>query len=158
MSALDFINAIDEWLADYFLGFVLAVKHLWRGDIQLQRLATPVDYPAPGVRLLHVQDWSEAHPDHVSAAVLVKQLQFLLEQAPMIEAPTTLHRLQEMRYNNFAYIHPFTLAKASNGKAEPKGHICVFTPSPTKWVVTSIMPKDRVIFTPNPIPGIEKLL
>lgn len=81
-----------------------------------------------------------------------EQLKFLLGCAPMIDAvdPTLLNR----GATAFAYIHPETFAKLTRGRVATDD--LRFPPSPTRWICTSLMPKDRVIFTPNPLPGTEK--
>lgn len=93
-------------------------------------------------------------------AATVAQLKFLLSQAPMIDAPTSRDRFATSR-TPFAYIHPKTLAKNSPDAAcnITHGRLVIRVPgSPTNYVVTSLMPENRIIYTPNPIPGIEKLL
>lgn len=88
-----------------------------------------------------------------------QQLKFLLSQAPMIDM-ITKDRFAAVR-TPFAYVHPKTLSKASGDAACGLSHgrqYVMFPRSPTKWVVLTSMPEDRVIFTPNPIPGLEKIL
>jgi hypothetical protein len=84
------------------------------------------------------------------------QLRFLLDQAPMMDM-ITKHRFQAC-ITKFAYVHPDTLAKASADAARILSHgakTVKFPKSPTLWVVTPLMPKDRVIFTPNLLPGFD---
>jgi hypothetical protein len=87
------------------------------------------------------------------------QLKFLLSQAPMIDAPTD--RFNASRAGSrFAYIHPKTLAKVAGGQCtilHSKPYV-LLSPSPSRWVSTSLMPEGRVIYTPNPLPGLTKLL
>ena len=112
-----------------------------------------------------VQDWSKSHPDHVASDVMVKQLRFLLSQAPMLDAPENLSRAAHS-VTKFAYIHPKTFGKLTGSpsgaalqydKVTSRPYFFV-RPSPTKWVVTTLMPEKVVIYTPNPMPGIENLL
>jgi hypothetical protein len=87
------------------------------------------------------------------------QIMFLLNQAPMMDM-IPVDRAA-VACAPFAYVHPKTLAKASGNAACTLNHgrqYFVFLGSPTKWIVTSWMPEGRVIFTPNPMPGIEKIL
>jgi len=87
------------------------------------------------------------------------QLKFLLSQALMIDAPTDRFNAS-LATTRFAYIHPKTLAKASGGDCIIKHTTpyVLLSPSPTRWVSTSLMPEGRVIYTPNPLPGLLKLL
>lgn len=90
----------------------------------------------------------------------IKQLKFLLSQSPMIDFQPAPERFMASR-SPYAYIHPITLAQASSTAACAVGHgrgYLQFPGSPTKWVFLSLMPRDRVIYSPNPIPGIEKIL
>lgn len=79
-------------------------------------------------------------------------LKFLLGNAPMIDAidPTLLTR----GATAFAYINPKTFAKLSRGKIATGDYR--FPPPPTRWLCTSLMPEDRVIFSPTALPGTEK--
>jgi hypothetical protein len=106
-----------------------------------------------------VEDWSGAKSDHVTSTVLIKQLSFLLEQAPMMDVAqfSDFTRLQDSRAP-YAYIHPSTFAQITNGRVPVKGAVTVIPRSPTRWVVTSLMPVGRVIFTPNAMPFIEKIV
>lgn len=87
------------------------------------------------------------------------QLKFLLSQAPMIDAPTDRFSAGRV-VTQFAYIHPKTLAKISGGQCTVlhSNPYVLLPPSRTRWVSTSLMPEDRVIYTPNPLPGLTKLL
>jgi hypothetical protein len=89
----------------------------------------------------------------------IAQLKFLLASAPMIDAPSDLIRLQCLRVP-FAYVHPKTMAgmlPKMYSTRSPRGFM-IFPGSPTKWVLVSLMPEGRVIFSPLPIPGLEKIL
>jgi hypothetical protein len=92
----------------------------------------------------------------------ISQLKFLLASAPMIDVPTgydTAQRLQKL-VSPFAYIHPKTMATmlVDARSTRPIRSFMVFTGSPTKWVLLSTMPVGRVIFSPLPVPGLEKIL
>jgi len=97
--------------------------------------------------------------DLVFAHVEINQLKFLLASAPMTDAPTDRERLTATR-SSFAYINPKTMADLLTKlflRREPR-EFMVFPGSPTKWVLLSTMPEGRVIYSPLPIPGIEKIL
>lgn len=105
--------------------------------------------PQPRVR---VQPYSF---DNSTIAVL----QFLLSQAPMIDAPRDKWNAARAT-TRFAYIHPKTLAAIASGECtirHGKPYV-VLSPSQTRWVSTSLIPEGRVIYSPNPVPGLEKLL
>jgi len=100
-----------------------------------------------------------------AANVMVKQLRFLLSQAPMLDAPENLSRAAHS-VTKFAYIHPKTFGKLTGSpsgaalqydKVTSRPYFFV-RPSSTKWVITTLMPEKVVIYTPNPMPGIENLL
>ena len=87
------------------------------------------------------------------------RLAFLLEQAPMQNAPEDRRRAA-CAVTRFAYIHPETYYKftgwspSSKDRKVPIG-FRFFPPSPTTWVLTFLMPQGRVIYSPNPMPGLE---
>jgi hypothetical protein len=89
----------------------------------------------------------------------IAQLKFLLACAPMIEIPADDFSTKEfpMRVTTpFAYIHPKTMARMT---FQPVLRHCIMFPrTQTKWVLTSLMPEGRVICSPLPIPGLEKIL
>lgn len=94
------------------------------------------------------------------ANVEISQLKFLLASAPMIDmfSPSdsdSKRRLSKL-VSPFAYIHPKTLAPFTWGM--PPKRVYVFPGSKTVWIPMSTMPEGRVIFSPIPVPGIEKLL
>jgi len=99
------------------------------------------------------------HPVASAHESTIKQLKFLLASAPMIDVPADPRAAREWTKRvstPFAYIHPKTMAKIT---FEPvKGSFMIFPGSPTKWVLTSLMPERRVIFSPLAIPGLEKIL
>jgi hypothetical protein len=89
----------------------------------------------------------------------ITQLRFLLNSAPMMDAPTERERILASR-SPFAYVHPKTFASMLQ-KARisgPARSFNIFPGSPTKWVLTSCMPEGRVIYSPLAIPGLEKIL
>jgi hypothetical protein len=101
--------------------------------------------------------WISTDP---AMAAEIRQLKFLLASAPMIDVPpNTLEArtfTQRVVSTPFAYIHPKTMAKLT---FEPlRRSFIVFPGSKTKWVLTSLMPEGRVLFSPVPMPGIEKIL
>lgn len=88
-----------------------------------------------------------------------KQLRFLLSQAPMQDAPKDLFTAGRA-VTKYAYVNPKTFAKFTSGAYTPKSNAPYIQvrPSPTKWVISSLMPENQVIYTPNPLPGVERLL
>lgn len=89
----------------------------------------------------------------------IAQLLFLLASAPMIDMfPANAEGQLRLRtiQSPFAYIHPKTLAPFTWGM--PPTRVYRFPGSKTVWVPMSTMPEDRVIFSPLPVPGIEKVL
>ena len=111
--------------------------------------------PQPSI----LRDWSGSSPAHVSSKVVENQLRFLLSQAPMIDAPADLFNAGRA-VTKFAYVHPKTFAAFTKGAYAPKSSApyVQISPSRTKWVITTLMPEKVVIYTSNPLPGIEKLL
>lgn len=99
---------------------------------------------------------AEAHAE-------IKQLKFLLASASMMDAPQTWDAASWFRrvITPFGYIHPKTMAHYhTNSTMLPSmiGGLTVFSGSPTKWILTSLMPEDRVILSTQPVPGLEKIL
>ena len=85
----------------------------------------------------------------------IKQMEFLLSQAPMLNAPvdraSCAHSLVK-----YAYIHPETFYAATGFQfLNTKRPGIRVLPSPTEWLGTELMPKGQVIFTPNLMPGLE---
>jgi hypothetical protein len=105
-----------------------------------------------------VEDWSGSKPGHVTSTVIIEQLRFLLEQAPMLDTAqfTDFTRMQASRAA-YAYLHPITFASISNGRVPVTSGFTLIPHSPTHWVVTTLMPVGRVIFTPNAMPFIGKV-
>lgn len=90
----------------------------------------------------------------------IAHLTFLLASAPMIDMFKAKDYDAKTRMANiqipFAYIHPKTLAPFTIGMPPKRAY--TFPGSRTVWVPMSTMPEDRVIFSPLPVPGIEKIL
>jgi hypothetical protein len=87
----------------------------------------------------------------------IAQLKFLLASAPMIDAPKDRFALMSVT-SPFAYIHPKTLSKVLPSHLQVTRSFFVFPGSHTKWVLMSTMPEGRVIYSPLPVPGIERIL
>ena len=127
----------------------------------------PVYYTAHPDGLYRVADpqphsgigWGCANAEHITAKVAADQLRFLQSQAPMIDAPADLFNAGRA-VTKFAYVHPKTFAAFTKGAYAPKSSApyVQISPSRTKWVMTTLMPEKVVIYTSNPLPGIEKLL
>ena len=125
------------------------------------------DFEAPGALapvyfVRHLDDtYSIALPqptmnpreDSLAKAEIV-QLKFLLSQCPMITAPAKRSAAASVR-SPYAYIHPKTFAKYSTDSVSFYGRVLG---SPTKWVMTTAIPEGCVIYSPNTMPGIKKLL
>jgi hypothetical protein len=90
----------------------------------------------------------------------IRQLKFLLASAPMIDAPHPLNARAVFTNHRvpFAYIHPKTMAQYNDVMGRRIHGMTIFPGSPTKWVLLSTMPEGRVIYSPLPIPGLEKIL
>jgi hypothetical protein len=81
---------------------------------------------------------------------MVAGLRFLLEQAPMLNAPTDLMGAAHA-VTPFAYIHPDTFGMMLRMHVVDKPSYRI-APSPTAWIMTTLMPRGRVIYTPNKMP------
>jgi hypothetical protein len=93
----------------------------------------------------------------VAENVIITQLKFLLEQAPMLDAaPIDFMRLSDMRAP-YAYAHPITFAQMSQGRVPVTKGFTVVPRSPTRWVVTTLMPVGRILLTPNAMPFTGKI-
>lgn len=94
------------------------------------------------------------------ANVTITQLKFLLAQAPMIDAPLPSDPMHATRLRQatapFAYINPKTMSGLTWGI--PPNRIYVFPGSSTKYVLTSLMPEGRILYSPLQIPGLERTL
>ena len=79
------------------------------------------------------------------------QSQFLLESAPMIQAP---ERSEALRFSApsspYGFINSRTLVAFSG--FIPEGKYWTFPGSPTKWLSTPLMPEGRILMTRLPIP------
>lgn len=96
----------------------------------------------------------------ISSTVQIDQLQFLLAQAPMLDAPlpggpNARNRLAASS-TAFASIHPKTLAPFVIDR--PPNNVYRFSGSFTVYVLSSLMPEGRVLYSPLQIPGLEKTL
>lgn len=85
------------------------------------------------------------------------QLVFLLSQAPIRTAPADLreaaHSVTKYAYiNRKTFRHATREVFASERWTEPYYTIA---PSPTKWVMTDLMPVGTVIYSPNAMPALE---
>ena len=90
----------------------------------------------------------------------VEQLMFLLDQAPMLDAPENLERAAHA-FTKFAYVHPrtweqFTCTKIPPAQPGQKNVPGWIHPSPTKWIFTTLMPQGRVIYSQNLMPRLEQ--
>jgi hypothetical protein len=95
---------------------------------------------------------------NTESKMVTEQLRFLLSQVPMREAPKDLFEARRS-VTPFAYVHPKTWSKFTHmvENLECRAYFSLGG-SPTKWVVTSLMPEGTAVYTPNAMPGIEKLL
>ena len=116
--------------------------------------------------------WKNMGPEEIRWGVLpakqalltqIKQLRFIVDQAPMMNAPEGLDALS--RLNNsvipYIYINPktweaITISLFSTGTARPKyPYYRISRRCPTRFVPTDLIPEGRMLCTPNKIPGIE---
>lgn len=97
-----------------------------------------------------------ASPDPALKADIL-QLKFLLSQAPMLDVGLKPDWFSTARAP-YALVNPKTIAPFTRYSLQKKtiAPYVMFPGSNTQWVVTSLMPEGRVIFTPNPLPGYEK--
>ena len=90
-----------------------------------------------------------------SLSARLVQVKFLLSQAPVIQPTLDLLRRS---ITPFAYIHPKTFDilttpyRGVSGKDSGNRWVCTISPSPTRFVLTDLMPEGGVIFSPNAIP------
>ena len=116
-----------------------------------------VETQSPIVRLLP----APVSPTLADAALKaeVTQLKFLVTQAPMLDFIPKLDFVSSARAP-YGLVHPKTLAPVAKFAHQKKtiAPYVMFPGSNTMWIVTSLMPEGRVIFTPNPLPGYEKRL
>lgn len=88
------------------------------------------------------------------------QLKFLLDQAPMINVPAKGTDNGELASRfaasraTYAYVHPKTFARLAPWW-DKVSLLVKFAGSPTKWVLTELMPEERVIYAATPMPGVE---
>lgn len=82
------------------------------------------------------------------AEATVRAQRFLLEQAPMIQ-PEHVGRAGVA----YAYVNPQTWTKHTSTSV-PTPPWTRFGKGTTLWVITDLMPEDRVIYSPNCMPGV----
>ena len=90
----------------------------------------------------------------------IRQLKFLLASAPMMDAPSKYEGPSWFKraITPFGYMHPKTMAQYQwIGDKVPNG-VVTMPGSNTRWVLTSLMPENRVILSPFQIPGLEKIM
>ena len=90
----------------------------------------------------------------------IVQLKFLLASAPMMDAPSKFEGPSWFKraITPFGYMHPKTMAQYQwIGDKVPNG-VVTMPGSNTRWVLTSLMPENRVILSTFPIPGLEKIM
>jgi hypothetical protein len=90
----------------------------------------------------------------------IAQLKFLLASAPMMDAPSKFEGPSWFRrvITPFGYMHPKTMARYQGiGDKVPNG-VVTMPGSNTRWVLTSLMPENRVILSTFQIPGLEKIM
>jgi hypothetical protein len=131
-----------------------------RAEARLQELSKEYDVKLRGCGDHAFSSLSPVSDALAAAHAEIKQLKFLLASAPMIDAPTLLDARDRFKtlQSRFAYIHPKTMARYDFLWNKPVNGVVMCPGSPTKWVVLSAMPQGRVIYSPLPIPGIEKIL
>lgn len=90
----------------------------------------------------------------------VDQLKFLLAVAPTIDAPNPRDARSVFLGSRspFAYIHPKTMAQYGTALDKVPHGVVVKPGSPTRWVLLSLVPEGRVIYSSLAIPGLEKIL
>ena len=86
------------------------------------------------------------------------KLQFLLEQAPMMDInPNGYEMRSRLRASTiaFAYVNAKTMVSLIDvGKPAPP--YIKIPGSPTKWILTPLIPEGKVIFSPNRMPGLDE--
>jgi len=140
---------------------------------QLVEQGQTIDFEALEAGLHEVSGWKSERPLFVPSGSLspvsdalaaahaeITQLKFLLASAPMIDAPKPLDAAGWFRRSvtSFGYIHPRTMAQYRSSTGSILHGFMILPGSPTKWILTSLMPEGRVIFSPLAIPGLEKIL
>ena len=85
----------------------------------------------------------------VKLAAVIRQLKFLLANAPMMNAPDKYLASDWFRRvtTPFGYIHPKTMGQFRSESLTPRGVWLGFAGSPTKWVLTSLMPEGTILLT-----------
>lgn len=105
-----------------------------------------------------IKGWFQ--PKNAEEQLLFDQTKFLLSQAPLMNLPTDVCRLQGSVIK-YAYVNPITFAKVAKrqGYAGPADEDwgAQVSGSPTQWVFTPLLPEGTVIFSPNQMPGLAEL-
>jgi hypothetical protein len=133
-------------------------------DAIKQAVVDTLRHPAFRIEVVPPQAFSSLQPvgDALAAAhAEITQLKFLLASAPMLDAPSKLDGANWFKRTAtpFGYIHPITMAQYYLGSPTDHRHGVITIPgSNTRWVMTSLMPEDRVLLSPFPMPGIERIL
>ena len=70
------------------------------------------------------------------------QLQFLLNQAPMLEVPSAYYITGGNGTSLYVYINPVDLSRMPGAASN--------------WIPTEFIPQGRMIFSPNRMPGLEE--
>lgn len=110
---------------------------------------------AEGIRLDDIVCRQRAHIHTLDSKI--EQLSFLLSQAPMRVAPVDLREAAHS-VTKYAYINRLTFRAAV--RCVPISDCerwYTIAPSPTKWVLTDLLPLNTVIYTPNAMPGMSNI-
>jgi hypothetical protein len=85
------------------------------------------------------------------------QIKFLLDNAPLLKLGKSDYELRSrLRASTiaFAYVHPKTMGSLF-AFGQPVSPYIEIPGSPTKWILTEWLLVDTVIFSPQPMPGID---
>ena len=128
-----------------------------------QPLIWPLDL---GAQEGDIVDWSIRRPGHISNAEMlfrfqseIQQLRFIVESAPMLAIPedgpmgTAIDRLRKSVVP-YAFIHPESWVKLTNYSLDSRKFWRLGN-SPTKWILTELMPKERMLLTQELMPGVS---
>jgi hypothetical protein len=107
----------------------------------------------------------ETHLSHLTATLnnasrKNTQLEFLITQLPIMNAPDTIPFASvNARY---VYIHPETFSRLMNTPLDTIGGLKTSVWShgknATQWVATPLIPRNGIVYSPNQMPGIETLI
>lgn len=123
----------------------------WRNQDEIDVLTVLNDVQAAQIRALR--------EDVVSLDRSGSQVLFLLTQAPIMDAPTTMPFAGVGA--KFVYIHPATFSKLMRTSLDfgvLKTSVCSHGPKSSRWVLTPLLPEGRVIYSANQMPGLESLI